>query len=48
MMDESKISSFLFLMLIKERGGGAEFRIFLCQSKGGSFTSDFLKRGGII
>ena len=48
MMDESKILSFLFLMLIKERGDGAEFRIFLCQSKGGNFTSDFLKWGGII
>ena len=35
MLGESKILPFLLLVLIKEGGGGTEFRISLCKSRGG-------------
>ena len=35
MLGESKILPFLLLVLIKEGGGGTEFRISLCKFRGG-------------
>ena len=45
MLGESKILSVLLLVLIKEGGGGTEFRIFLCKSRGGSSSFDLPETG---